>query len=120
MAELPQRLGFDRKDPLAGNVEVLADFLERMVVLLADAEKRMRRTFSSRGVKVARALVVCSESEWLITDSDGDVCDLSSRKSPMWLSSSSPIGVSSEIGSTAVLGTLRTLSADNSIRTAIS
>ena len=31
-------------------------------------------------------------------------------KSPRWLSSSSPIGVSSEIGSLAILRTIRTLS----------
>jgi RNA polymerase primary sigma factor len=44
----------------------------------------------------------------------------SSMKSPRWLSSSSPIGVSSEIGSCAILRTLRTLLTGMSMRCAIS
>ena len=41
-------------------------------------------------------------------------------KSPRWLSSSSPMGVSSEMGSCAILRTLRTLSTGTSILIAIS
>ena len=40
-----------------------------------------------------------------ITASDGEVMLLSSMKSPRWLSSSSPIGVSREMGSFAILRT---------------
>ena len=34
MAELPNRLGLDLADPLAGDVELLADFLEGVVLSL--------------------------------------------------------------------------------------
>ena len=53
-------------------------------------------------------------------DSTGDTTCLSSMKSPRWLSSSSPMGVSSEMGSCAILRTLRTLSTGTSILVAIS
>ena len=53
-------------------------------------------------------------------DSTGETTCLSSMKSPRWLSSSSPMGVSSEMGSWAILRTLRTLSTGTSILAAIS
>src|SRR4051812_17499658 len=37
-AELPQRLGLNLTDTLAGDVELLADFFERVLALAADAE----------------------------------------------------------------------------------
>src|SRR5271169_3314028 len=37
-AELSQRLGLDLADALASYIELLADFLERMLTLAADAE----------------------------------------------------------------------------------
>ncbi len=52
--------------------------------------------------------------------STGEPTCLSSMKSPRWLSSSSPIGVSREMGSWAILRTLRTLSTGTSILIAIS
>ena len=52
--------------------------------------------------------------------STGETTLLSSMKSPRWLSSSSPIGVSRVIGSLAILRTLRTLSTGSSIFSAIS
>src|SRR3989454_389608 len=52
--------------------------------------------------------------------SSGEMAFLSSMKSPRWLSSSSPMGVSSEIGSLAILRILRTLSSGRSIFSAIS
>ena len=55
-----------------------------------------------------------------MTASDGEMTLLSSMKSPKCESSSSPIGVSSEIGSLAILRTLRTLSSGSSIFSAIS
>src|SRR6516162_90334 len=62
--------------------------------------KRMRRTRSSRGVNEASTRVVVSCR----------IAFLSSMKSPRCESSSSPIGVSSESGSLAILSTLRTFS----------
>src|SRR4051794_27827101 len=38
VAQLAQGLGFDLADALAGDLEVLADLLERVIRLLADAE----------------------------------------------------------------------------------
>src|SRR5450759_3326812 len=72
--------------------------------------KRIRRTFSSRGVRVDRIFRVCSARSILIVASEGDIIFLSSIKSPRWLSSSSPIGVSSEIGSLAIFRTFLTFS----------
>ena len=64
--------------------------------------KRIRKTFSSRGVSVDNIFRVCSAKSILIVASEGDIIFLSSIKSPRWLSSSSPIGVSREIGSLAI------------------
>src|SRR5215469_14644178 len=60
--------------------------------------KRMRRTFSSRGVSVLRTFRVCSARFMLMTASAGDTTLLSSMKSPRCESSSSPMGVSRLIG----------------------
>ena len=38
VAQLPQRLGFDLADALAGHVEVAADLLQRMVLPIQEAE----------------------------------------------------------------------------------
>src|SRR5216117_2495610 len=86
----------------------------------SDSPKRSRSTFSSRGVSVLRTLFVCSRSESPMMESTGDTTCLSSMKSPRWLSSSSPIGVSSEMGSCAIFRTFRTLSTGTSILVAIS
>src|SRR5207247_9687323 len=51
---------------------------------------------------------VCSFKLRLMTASAGDTTWRSSMKSPRCESSSSPIGVSSEMGSCAILSTLRT------------
>src|SRR5207245_10443047 len=61
--------------------------------------KRILMTFSSRGVSVFNTDEVCSFKFKLITASDGETTALSSMKSPRCESSSSPIGVSSEIRS---------------------
>jgi len=72
--------------------------------------KRMRSTRSSRGVSEASTRVVVSRRFDWIAASIGRIAFLSSMKSPRCESSSSPIGVSSEIGSLAILRTLRTFS----------
>src|SRR5487761_1861487 len=72
--------------------------------------KRMRRTRSSRGVKDASTRVVVSRKLAWIAASKGRIAFLSSMKSPRCESSSSPIGVSSEIGSLAIFRTWCTLS----------
>ena len=51
----------------------------------------------------------------MIAASNGSTAFLSSMKSPRWLSPSSPIGDSSEIGSFAIFSTMRTLSIGSSI-----
>ena len=55
-----------------------------------------------------------------MTASIGETTLRSSMKSPRWLSSSSPIGVSREIGSCAIFMILRTFETGMSIRLAIS
>ena len=72
--------------------------------------KRMRSTRSSRAVSVARTSVVDSRKLPWMAASSGWTAFLSSMKSPRWLSSSSPIGVSRLIGSLAIFSTLRTFS----------
>ena len=72
--------------------------------------KRMRSTRSSRGVRLASTRVVASRRLAWIAASSGMIAFLSSMKSPRWLSSSSPIGVSRLIGSLAIFSTLRTFS----------
>src|SRR5919106_771916 len=82
--------------------------------------KRMRSTRSSRGVSDARTRVTVSlRLDW-IAASTGITAFLSSMKSPRWLSSSSPIGVSRLIGSLAIFITLRTFSSGMERRSASS
>ncbi len=59
---------------------------------------------------MASTRVVVSRRLAWIAASSGSTAFLSSMKSPRWLSSSSPIGVSRLIGSLAILSTLRTFS----------
>ena len=47
--EMAQRLGFDLADALAGDRELLADFLERVVGVHADAEAHAQHAFLARG-----------------------------------------------------------------------
>ena len=60
--------------------------------------KRILTTFSSRGVKVFNTASVCSLNFIFVTISAGDITPRSSMKSPRCEYSSSPMGVSSEIG----------------------
>src|SRR4051812_9870383 len=49
MTQLAQRFGFDLPDPLAGDREILADFLERVFAAVADAEPHLDDLFLTRG-----------------------------------------------------------------------
>src|SRR5713101_655489 len=82
--------------------------------------KRILITFSSRGVSVFSTDEVCSFKFRFMTASDGETTALSSMKSPRCESSSSPMGVSSEMGSCAIFKILRTLDTGMSMRLAIS
>jgi hypothetical protein len=62
MPQLAQRLGFDLAYALARDVELLADFLERVVGDIS-MPKRMRSTFASRGVSVSSTSLVTSRSD---------------------------------------------------------
>src|SRR5438270_137080 len=70
----------------------------RVWSLFSPMPKRIRSTFSSRGVRVASTLRVCSARFMLMTASEGETRLLSSMKSPRCESSSSPMGVSSQLG----------------------
>ena len=82
--------------------------------------KRMRSTFASRGVRPASTACVVSRSDSMVAESIGESTEVSSMKSPRCESSSSPMGVSIEIGSLAIFSTRRTLSSGISMRTASS
>src|SRR4029079_9854105 len=77
--------------------------------------KRMRSTFASRGVSVSSTSLVTSRSDPYVAASAGAIVDWSSMKSPRCESSSSPIGVSIEIGSLEILRILRIFSSGISI-----
>ena len=77
--------------------------------------KRIFSTCSSRGDSVASTRRVFSARLLLTIASCGETALLSSMKSPRWLSSSSPTGVSRLIGSFAIFRTMRTLSTGSSI-----
>ena len=80
--------------------------------------KRIRRTFASRAVRLLKTSRVTSHKLRVVAESKGDIILPSSMKSPKCESSSSPIGVSIEIGSFAIFNTLRILSSGISIATA--
>ena len=71
--------------------------------------KRMRSTLDSRGDRVASTSRTASAIAFCMAESSGSSCDGSSRRSPMRRSSSSPTGVSSEIGSREMCCTCHTL-----------
>ena len=71
MAQLAQRLGFDLADPLAGHIELLADFLEGVVGVHVDAEAHAS-TLASRAVRPARTSRVDSLRLSLVAISIGD------------------------------------------------
>src|SRR5262245_49505061 len=48
MAQLAERLGFDLPDALARDGEALADFLERVLAAVADAEPHLDHLFLAR------------------------------------------------------------------------
>src|SRR6185369_3332632 len=56
MLELPDRLGLDLADPLAGDVELLADFLERVVGRHLDAEAHPKHLRLARRQRVEDVL----------------------------------------------------------------
>src|SRR5258708_6373710 len=109
MLQLAQRLGLDLADALAGNRELLADFLQRVVGVHADAEAHAQHAFLTRMSDASTRVVVSRRLDW-IPASIGSPPSFSSMKSPRCESSSSPIGVSSEIGSLAIFKLLRTFS----------
>jgi hypothetical protein len=49
MLQLPQRLGLDLPDAFAGDAELLADFLERVIGVHADAEAHSQHALFARG-----------------------------------------------------------------------
>ena len=100
MLELAQHPCLDLSDALARYLEGLTHLFQCVVGLLADAEAHAR-TLSSRGVSVASTFRVCSARFVEMSTSAGEGALLSSTKSLRCESSSSPMGVSSEIGSFA-------------------
>ena len=111
MLQLPERLGLDLADAFAGDRKLLADLFQtygRCSCRCRSAcAARAPRAGSGSPAHVGRG----SRGGWpWIAASTGSTAFLSSMKSPKWLSSSSPIGVSRLIGSLAIFRTLRTFS----------
>ncbi|MNT57458.1 hypothetical protein D3C72_1948270 [compost metagenome] len=82
--------------------------------------KRMRSTLASRAVRPASTSRVALRRLSLVAASAGRAKVVSSMKSPKWESSSSPMGVSMEMGSLAIFSTLRILSSGMPMRMASS
>ncbi|CSA76072.1 Uncharacterised protein [Vibrio cholerae] len=80
--------------------------------------KRIRSTFASRGVRPANTSRVAALRLVAVAESSGSSRVVSSIKSPRCESSSSPIGVSMEMGSLAIFSTLRILSSGICMRSA--
>jgi len=107
--QLSQRLGFDLPDSLARHRELLADLLQRVVLVHADAEshaknallaRRQGRQHAGRGFAQVRLDgSVDRQDRVLVLD---EIAEVGIR--------SSPTGVSSDNGSLAILSTLRTFS----------
>ncbi len=109
VANLAQCLCFNLPDAFAGDVELLANFLQRVRLSILQPETKADDLLSSRGVSVCSTSCNCSRIMALDATSAGAGAFSSSMKSPRWLSSSSPIGVSSDTGSCAILMISRTL-----------
>src|SRR6185436_18628677 len=56
VAQLAQRLGLDLADPLAGDVELLADLLERSGTPVLEAEAELEHTTFATGQRVEDSL----------------------------------------------------------------
>jgi hypothetical protein len=89
--------------------ELLADFLQRVVGVHADAEAHAQHALLARGERGQHARRRLAQVR-LDRGIDRQIAFLSSMKSPRCESSSSPIGVSRLIGSLAIFITLRTFS----------
>ncbi len=93
MFELAQRFCLDLTDTFTGNRELLTNFLKGVVGIHADPETHTQNTFFTRGER-------CQNARGGFTQVGLDRCIkrlngvLVRWKSPRWLSSSSPIGVS--------------------------
>ena len=83
-------------------------------------ENALAAGICSMGVDVLQVGPLPTPGIAFITASRGETTPLSSMKSPSWESSSSPMGVSREIGSLAIFRTFRTLSSGRFILSAIS
>lgn len=109
MAQFAQGFGLDLADTFAGDVEELAHLFQGVVALLANAET-LAQDLLLAGVRSERTWAICSASLVLTTSSAGATAFLSSMKSPRLESSSSPMGVSREMGSLAIFKTFLTFS----------
>ena len=91
-----------------------------VLALPSSKPKRNLSTFFSLGVRESSTSISCSLSSVKAATSAGAGVTSSAIKSPRWLSSSSPIGVSRETGSCATFIISRTFSSDMPISAAIS
>src|SRR5260364_68604 len=117
MTRFTHRLGFNLTNPLARDIKLLADFFERIVCTHLNTEAHPQYFRFARGKRLEQFLhsilrPACNAA------SAGATVWVSSMKSPRCESSSSPIGVSIEIGSFAIFRILRILSSGISMRAA--
>jgi hypothetical protein len=100
--QLAQRLRFDLTDALSALTAKLCPTSSRVCSLPSPTPEAHLEDLFFRGVSVFSTDSVCSLRFRLMTASAGETTWRSSMKSPRCESSSSPIGVSSEIGSCAI------------------
>ena len=106
VTELAQSLCLDLADTFTGDVELLADFLKgvRMAVGESEAHREHALLTGSEGLEHMGKLLLKQGRRSGIRRgggvvSLGSLAPSSGMKSPRWLSSSSPMGVSRETGS---------------------
>src|SRR6185437_9472646 len=99
--QLAQGLAFNLANAFARDLKLLAHFFQRMLGAVP-RPKRILMIFSSRGLSVLRTCAVCSFRFTRIMASVGETPFVSCRKSINLDPSSSPTGVSSEIGCCAI------------------
>ena len=93
MAQLAQGLGFDLADAFAGDLERLANFLQRVLAAISQAKAHLDDFLLARRAEFAAPVRVWSFRLTLITASAVKLTARSSMKSPRCESSSlSPIG----------------------------
>ena len=102
VAQLRHRAGLDLTDPLAGEVEVLADLLERARLTTVETEAQGDDPAARASSSPMSSFSTSAGSSAVAAASNGDAAPRSSTRSPSTASPSSLNGCSSDSGSAAI------------------